>query len=137
MTTPPDVSFLREQRLLVWRPRGVLDEKTVNGIIAFIGAEEATSQTPFHRFSDVTAIEAVDLNFKYIFHVALYRRLSYAGRPPVKSAFLVKEEQTAHYTRLHAMITDRSPLQVKIFEDLAAAAAWLNVPTACLTIPTP
>src|SRR5438094_941530 len=74
---------------------------------------------------------AVDLNFNYVFHIALYRRLSYAGGK-VKSAFYVASSDAEHYAKLHALLTDHSPLQVSIFTDRAAAAKWLGVPIELL-----
>jgi hypothetical protein len=132
MKLPPDVNFHTEQRLMVWRPRGVLDEKMVNQITTFIGSQEATSKTPFDRFTDTTLLDAIDLSFDYVFHVALYRRMTYAGHPKVKSAFLVKWGKSDHEAKLHAFLTERSSLDVRLFEELEAAAKWLNVSTALL-----
>lgn len=86
---------------------------------------------PFNRFTDLTALDAVDLNFDYVFHIALYRRLSYAGAK-VKSAFYVSSSDAAHYAKLHALVTGRSPLQVSVFTELEAAAKWLGVPIESL-----
>jgi hypothetical protein len=127
MKLPPDVQFNEELGLCLWRPRLVVDESVVNKVIAFIGAKEAMSNKPFHRFSDTLGVDAIDLNFRYIFHVALFRRLSYAGRPPVKSAILVQSEALERYARMHELLTRGSPLQVKIFEKREAAAKWLRV----------
>jgi len=128
MKLPPHVQFDRDLRLVVWRPRGVLDETAVNLIIAYLGKLEATSGEPFNRFTDTLAVAAIDLNFRYIFHVSLFRRLSYAGRPPVKSAILVTDVTLAQYSRMHALLTQGSPLQVRIFEERDEAAKWLGVP---------
>ena len=127
MKLPPDALFHHDLRLLTWRPRGIVNEKAVNRIITFIGQEEATSDKPFDRFTDTLLVDAIDLNLRYIFHVSLFRRLSYAGRPPVKSAILATDENVAHYGKVHALITEGSPLQVKIFEDREKAAKWLGV----------
>jgi hypothetical protein len=132
MKLPPDVAFLETHGLFVWKPRGILDEATINEIIAFIGKEEATLGKPFNRFTDMSFVESVDLNFKFIFHVALYRRLSYAGRPKVKSAFYVCTPAAAHYAKLHAVLTDHSTLNVALFEEREAAAKWLGVPVEVL-----
>jgi hypothetical protein len=132
MKLPPAVSFHTEQRLMVWRPRGVLDEKMVNQITTFIGSQEATPKTPFDRFTDTMLLDAIDLSFDYLFHVALYRRMSYAGHPKVKSAFLVKWGKSDHEAKLHAFLTERSSLDVRLFEELEAAAKWLNVSAALL-----
>jgi hypothetical protein len=126
MKLPPDVTFLEAPRLLIWRPRGVLNEALVNKLTAFIGEEEVIFGKPFDRFSDMSALDAVDLNFEYVFRVALHRRLSYKG-PPVKSAFLVTSPSAAHYVKLHAVLTDHSPLDVALFEEREPAAEWLGV----------
>jgi hypothetical protein len=132
MEPPPDVTFLEAHALFVWKPRGVLDEATINKIIAFIGKEEATFGKSFDRFTDMSSVDSVELNFKFIFHVALYRRLSYAGRPKVKSAFYVCTPAAAHYVKLHTVLTDHSALNVALFEEREAAAKWLDVPVEVL-----
>lgn len=128
MKLPPNAQFNEELGLFLWRPRLIVNEAVVNKLIAFLGAKEAMCDKPFNRFSDATRVDAIDLNFRYIFHVALFRRLSYAGRPPVKSAILVQNEALARYSKMHALLTRGSPLKVKIFEEREAAAKWLGVP---------
>jgi hypothetical protein len=130
---PTDVQFHKDVRLLVWRPRGVLNEAALKHIRAVIGDLEATSDEPFNRFTDGLALEAIDLNFRYVFDFSLFRRLSYAGRPPVKSAILVTSLTLAHYSKLHAMLTQGSSIKVRIFEEREAAARWLGVPVELLT----
>jgi hypothetical protein len=132
MKLPPDVTFHEAHGLFVWKPRGVLNEATINKIIAFIGKQEATLGKSFDRFTDMSLVDSIDLNFKFIFHVALFRRLSYAG-PKVKSAFYVCTPAAAHYAKLHAVLTDHSALNVALFEEREAAAKWLGVPVEVLT----
>jgi hypothetical protein len=130
---PPHVLFRRESSLLVWKPRGILDEAGVDEMIAFIEAVEQNNKEPINRFSDLSALDAVDLNFRFVFQVALGRRLSAAPKPAVKSAFYVTSPATMHYAKLHAMLTDYSPLDVALFTDRAAAATWLEVSVEALT----
>jgi len=111
---------------------GVLDEANVNQLLAFIAEEEALSDANELRYVDTTQLSAVDLNFRYVFHVALFRRLSRSGRAQLKSAFLVTDPAFAHYFKLHAMLTDHSPLQVRLFEEREKAAEWLKVPAEML-----
>jgi hypothetical protein len=118
----------------VWRPRGVLNEAALEQIVTFIGDLEASSEIPFNRFTDTLAADAIDLNFKYVFHISLFRRLSYAGRPPVKSAILVNSNTFAHYSKMHAMLTQGSSIRVRIFEKREAAAQWFGVPVELLTL---
>ena len=123
-----------ELNLLLWKPHGVLDEKAINEIIAFVGDLETQAETNQRRFIDTTALTSVELNFRYVFHVALYRRLSRQGRSSIKSAFLVRDDAFAHYFKLHTLMTDLSPLKAKIFEALEAAAKWLDVPVESLQL---
>jgi hypothetical protein len=134
MKLPPDIQFHEDIRLLVYRPRGVSSEATVNKIIGIIGELEAKLKEPFNRFADTTGHDEVELNFRYVFHISLYRRLSYANRPPVKSAILATDSTLIHYGKLHALLTQGSPIKVRIFQDRQDAAQWLDVPIARLTI---
>jgi hypothetical protein len=133
MKVPPaEVQFHENVRLLVWRPRGVLNEAALKQIRELIGDLEATSDEPFNRFTDSQALEAIDLNFRYVFDFSLFRRLAYAGRPPVKSAILVSSLALAHYSKMHELLTRHSSIEVRIFEDRGAAANWLGVPVELL-----
>jgi hypothetical protein len=126
MKPPADVLFHHDLRLMVWRPRGTVNEKAINKILEFMGKKETASHEPFNRFTDASMVESVDLNFRYIFHVSLFRRLSYVGWP-VKSAILVTREDFLHYSKLHQILTQGSSIQVRIFRERADAAKWLGV----------
>ena len=133
MKLPPDVEFHEDIRLLIYRPRGMLNEAAINKVLSALEDLEAKLQEPFNRFFDTVAADEVDLNFKYIIQVSLHRRLSYAGRPTVKSAILATDSTMIHYGRLHALLTQGSPINVRIFQDRAKAARWLGVPVERLT----
>ena len=134
MKLPAHVLFRKDLSLMLWKPHGVLDEALVNEIVAFVDTAEDRASKPFNRFADLSALDAVDLNFSFVFHIALHRRLAYAPNPPVKSAFYVTSPATAHYVKLHAMLTDYSPLHVALFTEHAAAAKWLGVPVEALLV---
>jgi hypothetical protein len=125
---PPDVEFYDNIRLLVYRPRGLLDETAINRIVSIIGDLEAKLQEPFNRFFDTLGHDEVELNFRYVIQVSLYRVLSYGDRPPVKSAILATHSTIGHYFQLHAIITEDSPINVRIFQKREDAAKWLGVP---------
>jgi hypothetical protein len=128
----PDVEYLKDPALFIWRPRGVLNEKKVNEILVFLTRQENLYGRPFDRFSDLSLLDAVDLSFKYVLQVALYRRLMRVGRETIKSAFFVTTPAIARYIKLHALVTDHSPLVVAMFEDRLPAAEWLGVSPALL-----
>ena len=127
MNFPPDVEFHEDIRLLIYRPRGVIDEAAVKRIVAVLEELEEKLQRPFNRFSDTLVADEVELNFKYVIQVSLCRRLSYAGHPPVKSAILATDSTMIHYARLHALLTQGSPINVRVFQDRKEAAEWLGV----------
>jgi hypothetical protein len=104
MKLPPDVEFYEDIRLLVWRPRGLLNREAVNRIITVIGELETKLKEPFNRFSDTVEAHAVDLNFEYIIQVSLYRRSFYGKRPPIKSAILATDATAIHYGKVHALL---------------------------------
>jgi hypothetical protein len=135
MKLPAHVLFRKELSLILWKPHGILDQALVNEVVAFVETAEKRADKPFNRFSDLSVLDMVDLNFKFVFHIALHRRLSAGPKPPVKSAFYVTSPATEHYAKLHAMLTDYSPLEVSLFTDRAEAAKWLGVPEEVLIIP--
>ena len=125
---PADVEFHEDMRLLIYRPRGLLNETTINRIVSIIGDLEAKLQEPFNRFFDTLGHDEVELNFRCVIQMSLYRVLSYGNRPPVKSAILATDTTITHYCQLHAIITKDSPINVRIFQRREDAAKWLGVP---------
>jgi len=127
MTHPSDIEFHEDIRLLIYRPHGVIDEAAVEKVVSVLEDLETRLEKPFNRFSDTLAADEVELNFKYVIQVSLCRRLSYAGHPPVKSAILATDATMIHYARLHALLTQGSPINVRVFKDRREAADWLGV----------
>jgi len=129
---PLDVEFHEDICLLIHRPRGVLDRAAINKIVSLIGELEFTLKKPFNRFVDTVAADAVDLNSDYIRRVSLYRRRFYGNRPAIKTAILASDSTVADYGRLHASLTQGSPINVRVFQDCKEAAQWLGVPPELL-----
>ena len=132
MKLPREIEFYQDLCLLIYRPRGLIDEAAINKIISVIEDIEANTQEPFNRFSDTSATPEVELNFRYVIQVALHRRLSHAGRPPVKSAILATDSTLVHYARLLALLTQGSSIKVRVFGEREEAAQWLGVPIELL-----
>ena len=127
MTLPHDIEFREDIRLLVYTPRGLLNEASVNKIVNVIETLEGRLREPFNRFFDTSGHDEVELNFRYVIQISLHRVLSYANRPPVKSAILATDSTIAHYCQLHAIIAQDSPINVRIFQERDKAAQWLGV----------
>ena len=127
MKLPPEIEFHEDIRLLIYRPRGLLNEAAINKVLSALEDLEAKLQEPFNRFSDTLGVDEVELNFKYVIEFSLHRRLAYTGRAPVKSAILATDSTMIHYAKLHGVLTQGSPINVRIFQDRSEAAEWLNV----------
>ena len=128
MTLPSDIEFHEDIRLLIYRPVGLLNETSVNKIVTVIEDLEARLNEPFNRFFDTLGHDEVELNFRYVIQMSLHRVLSYLDRPPVKSAILATDNTIIHYCQLHAIITEDSPITVRIVQEREEAAQWLGVP---------
>src|SRR5262249_8197165 len=136
MNLPPDVEFHEDIRLLIYRPQGLLNETALNNALSALEDLEAKLQEPFNRFSDTLAADEVELNFKYVIQFSLHRRLAYAGHPAVKSAILPTDSTMIHYGKMHAVLTQGSPIKVRVFQDRKEAADWLGVPIERLVAET-
>jgi len=128
MKLPPDIEFHQDIRLLIYRPKGMINEAEINRVIGIIEGIEATSQEPFNRFSDTSETHEVELNFQYVIQASLHRRLTHKGRAPVKSAILATDSTLIHYARTLALLTEGSSIKVRVFQGREEAAQWLGVP---------
>src|SRR5262245_17947706 len=133
MKLPPDLEFHEDIRLLVYRPKGMIDEAEVNRVIGVIEGIEAGSQEPFNRFSDTSETHEVELNFRYVIQASLHRRLAHRGKVPVKSAILATDSTLIHYAQLLVLLTEGSSIKVRVFQDREEAAKWLGVSVELLT----
>jgi len=133
MKLPPELEFHEDIQLLIYRPLGVIDEAAVEKVVSVLEDLEARLEKPFNRFSDTLAADEVELNFKHVIQFSLCRRLSYAGHPPVKSAILASDSTMIHYAKLHALLTQGSPIHVRVFQDGKESADWLGVPVERLS----
>jgi|SRR5262245_6473490 len=129
---PPDVEFHEDVRLLIYRPRGAVNQAAVDTVISVLEELENTIKEPFNRLSDTVGADAVDLNFEYIIRVSLYRREVYGKRPPVKSAILATDATLVHYGKVHAVLTQGSSINVRVFQNPNETAKWLGVPVELL-----
>ncbi len=110
----------------------MLNSAAINKIISLIGELEFTLKKPVQSLPGHVAADAVDLNSDYIRRVSLYRRRFYGNRPAIKTAILATDSTVADYGRLHASLTQGSPINVRVFQDRKEAAQWLGVPPELL-----
>ena len=133
MNLLPELEFHEDIRLLIYRPRGLVNEAALNKTLSALEDLEAKLEKPFDRFSDTLAADEVELNFNYVIQFSLHRRLAYAGHPSVKSAILATDSTMIHYGKMHAVLTQGSPIKVRVFQDRNEVAQWLGVPVERLS----
>lgn len=133
----PEIEFHQDIRLLIYRPKGLINEAEINRVIGVIEGIETASQQPFNRFSDTSETHEVELNFHYVIQASLHRRLAHTGRAPVKSAILATDSTLIHYARLLVLLTEGSSIKVRVFQDRNEAAKWLGVSAELLAAKPP
>ena len=121
------ILFLTQVRLVCFRPLGRLDEEALVSLVKLLEAKEDAARAPFDRFIDTSKLRLTDLDLDFVYRIALHRRTTYEGRAPIRSAFYVNTIEAARAVGIHARVTENSPLQVRLFQDFDAAAAWLGV----------
>jgi hypothetical protein len=62
---------------------------------------------------------------------------SMATAPPIKTAIFATDSTMADYGRLHATLTQGSPINVRVFQNRKEAAEWLGVPPELLAAKRP
>jgi len=129
---PPDVKFHPAYRLFTWHLHGVLDSDMLNKIIAFIEYKEQDTEEPFNRFTDLSHLTAIELDFEYVVRASMHRRRAYVGHEHVKAAFFATTSYSTYLAKVHALLTEYTPLEVAVFSEVADAADWLGVPTEVL-----
>ena len=88
----------------------MLYEAKINKILALVNEQETKFGRSFNRFTELSVLDAVDLTFKHVFQVALYRRLSRMGQETIKSVFFLTNAAVTHYVKLHVIMTDHKSL---------------------------
>lgn len=121
-------------RLVTWHLRGVLDDALADRIVEFMESEERIVRKPFHRFTDLSGLDRINIELEHVFKIARRRRKSYPG-PKVRSAFYAERLISITIARMYQELMQDSAIEVGVFHDRAAAAEWLGVPMEVLNPP--
>ena len=130
---PPHIIFHHDLNLMVYKPRGVLNIERIQKDIAAVTAAENQVATPFNRFVDLSGLSQIRLDPDWALRTAKLRRMDYADRPTIKSAYYVTTTKGAQLAKMCAAVTESSALQIQVFEDIPSAAKWLGVSEEDLT----
>ncbi len=124
--------FHPDLKLETWHPEGELNATMAAHMVNTINVEDRMIDEPFNRFADLSKLTGIHLDFMELEDIAAERREATAGRPPVKSAFLAVSAPAYGIARMFAALMEPSPIEVRVFRKIEAAAQWLGVPVEAL-----
>lgn len=124
--------FLPDHKLVIWYPEGIFDYKMASMMVGFMNLQEKIRDEPFNRFANWEKISEVRLKLAELTDLAAARRKSYGSRPAVKSAFLAASPAAYTIAWIFAKLMKLSPIEVRVFREIEAAARWLGVPVEVL-----
>src|SRR4051812_588574 len=112
----PHARYHPEWELISWHPRGVLDDRLVDEIHAFIQRQEQVATAPpFNRFMDLSTLKEVRLQIGHVFKVAEERKEAGQNLAPVKSAFYCDKVVGFGMARMYEALMEGSSIQVRTF----------------------
>jgi hypothetical protein len=118
--------------LLTWFPRGVLNEAFADQVIEFIEMEESIQEAPFDRYVDLSGLTLIRIGIDHLIHTARRRR---KVKQPAKSAFFANNPVTFGVAHSYELLMSDAMIEVRAFNERAAAAQWLEVPLKTLECP--
>ena len=113
-------------------PEGVLDHLMAALMVSYISFEEAIATQPFHRYLDLSRLTDIDLDFSEISSLAAERSAACVDLPPVRSAILAPTAETFSAATIFANLMEQTPVNVRVFKEVHAAADWLETPVSAL-----
>jgi hypothetical protein len=125
--------FHSDLALETWFPVGKLDIAMATFMMHYISFEELVADRPFNRYSDLTGLAVIHLDFREICELVALRRATYDGGPPVKSAILAVGDPAYGVARMFVALMHECAIDIRLFRSVGDAARWLEVPVGYLT----
>jgi hypothetical protein len=122
-----DVYIIDSESLMVGRPNGVLNVRKAERIVDFIEIKEEEIEKGFNRFCDLTRVDSVNLSSNDLVKLAARRRAFTPNNVRVKSAFLATHALAFGAARMYEFLLDSPRIEVRVFNNVEAAAQWLSV----------
>jgi hypothetical protein len=121
------VDRVHASNLLLCAFSGVLSQESLLPLLEDLRAIERRYPQGFHRYSDLSAVEAIHLTTAEMREIAHQRRRDYRG-PAVRSALYAPDPLSYGMMRMYGMMLYPSPIEVGVFYTHQEAADWLEVP---------
>ena len=118
---------IQDARLMICRLKGILDARSAERVVEFIEIKEVEIENGFHRFCDMTLLEGIQLSFMELLGVAERRAVFNPNDIHVKSAFFAIHPVAFGIASMYQHFLTSPRIELRVFEDLEAAAEWLAV----------
>jgi hypothetical protein len=122
-----DVYMIDRESLMVCRPKGNLDVTGAAQIVEFVEIKEIEFETGFDRFADLTLLDSINLSAADVSKLADRRRGFNPNSVRVKSAFLAVHPLALGVARMYEKLLNSPRIEVRVYDQLEAAAEWLAV----------
>lgn len=118
---------------MTWQPHGVLDDRLLDDILAWVFGVEGVSR-PFDRFIDFGHLARVSIQLGHVFTIAREHAEGFRGKVPIKSALYSENVVGFGIARLYEALMENTSIQARAFRDLTVVAEWLAVPIEILKL---
>jgi hypothetical protein len=130
---PPHLRYYPAERIVAWRPQGVLNDQLLDDIAQWICAIENVS-LPFNRVVDLSDLTRISLRIQHVFTFARKRANDSRGLKPVRCALFCDKVVGFGIARLYETLMANTTILARAFQERAAAAEWLGVPEEILAL---
>ena len=121
------VDRVHASNLLLCTFSGVLSKANLLPLLEDLRDIERLYPQGFHRYSDLSAVEAIHLTTAEMCEITHQRRRYYRG-PAVRSAMYAANPLSYGMMRMYGTMLYPSPIEVGVFYTHQEAAEWLGVP---------
>ena len=122
-----EVHVIKEEALVVGRPKGILNGELALEMCEFIEVKEVEMESGFNRYCDMGGLYRIDLSLDEIEYIAKRRREYNPNEVRVKSAFLATNFLAEAIVGLYRLLLRSSRIEVQSFTSVQDAAQWLGV----------
>jgi hypothetical protein len=121
--------YFESDRLMIWRPLGILDTSKINEFIKFIEESSLNRDPHFSRFIDLSQISGISVEYQDLYPIARQRKSYFRTniKQRVKMAFLANDPFSYGMARMYQSLSDGPGLDVCISGNREEVSAFLGV----------
>ena len=128
--------YFETDRLMIWRPHGILDTTKINEFIKFLEESSITRDPHFSRFIDLSQISGISVQYQDLYPIARQRKSYFRTniKQTVKMAFLANDPFSYGMARMYQALSDEPTLDMHITESREEVSAFLGVDLSLITV---